>query len=58
MKHYGPYDRLYESFTEPYAYMEEQGYKIVGQARTCYIDGIWNQVDPEKCLSIIQIPIV
>ena len=24
---------------------------------TCYIDGIWNQEDPEKWLSIIQIPI-
>ena len=37
--------------------MEEQGYKISGQARTSYIDGIWNQEDPEKWLSIIQIPI-
>ena len=57
MKHYGPYDRFYESFTEAYAYMEENGYKIAGQPRTCYIDGIWNQEDPEKWLSIIQIPI-
>ena len=30
---------------------------IAGQPRTCYIDGIWNQDDPEKWLSIIQIPI-
>ena len=37
MKHYGPYDRFYESFTEAYAYMEENGYKIAGQPRTCYI---------------------
>ena len=57
MKHYGPYDRFYESFTEAYAYIEEQGYKVTDHPRTCYIDGIWNQEDPEKWLSIIQIPI-
>ena len=57
MKHYGPYDRFHESFTEAFAYMEEQGYRIAGLPRTCYIDGIWNQEDPEQWLSIIQIPI-
>ena len=57
MKHYGPYDRFYESFTEAYAYMEAHGYKVADHPRTCYIDGIWNQEDPEKWLSIIQIPI-
>ena len=57
MKHYGPYDRFYESFTEAYAYMEEHGYKVADHPRTCYIDGIWNQEDSEKWLSIIQIPI-
>ena len=50
----GPYDRFYESFTEAYAYMES---KVTGHSRHCYIDGIWNQEDPEKWLSIIQIPI-
>ena len=57
MKHYGPYNRFYESFTEAFAYMEEKEYKIADYPRTCYIDGIWNQEDPEKWLSIIQIPI-
>ena len=57
MKHFGPYERFHESFTEAFAYIEEQGYKIAGHPRTCYIDGIWNQEDPEKWLSIIQIPI-
>ena len=28
-----------------------------GQHRTCYIDGARNQEDPEKWLSVIQIPI-
>ena len=57
IKHYGPYNRFYESFTEAFAYMEEKEYKIADHPRTCYIDGIWNQEDPEKWLSIIQIPI-
>ena len=50
MKHVGPYERFYESFTEAFRYIEEQGYKVAGQHRTCYIDGAWNQEDPEKWL--------
>ena len=57
MKHVGPYERFYESFTEALTYMEEQGYKMAGALRTSYIDGAWNQENPEKWLSIIQIPI-
>ena len=57
MKHIGPYERFYESFTEAFRYIEKHGYKVVGQHRTCYVDGVWNQEDPEKWLSIIQIPI-
>ena len=57
LKHVGPYERFHESFTEAFTYMEEQGYKIAGLPRTCYIDGAWNQEDPEQWLSIIQIPI-
>ena len=57
LKHVGPYERFYESFTEAFSYMEEQGYKLVGHPRASYIDGIWNQDDPEQWLSVIQIPI-
>ena len=57
MKHMGPYERFYESYAEAFNYMEEQGYRMVGNPRTCYIDGVWNQDDPERWLSIIQIPI-
>ena len=57
MKHIGPYERFYESFIEAFRYIDEQGYKPIGQHRTCYIDGVWNQEDPEKWLSVIQIPI-
>ena len=57
MKHVGPYERFHESYVEAFRYIEEHGYKPVGQFRTCYVDGVWNQEDPEKWLSIIQIPI-
>ncbi|MDD7724847.1 MAG: GyrI-like domain-containing protein, partial [Bacteroidales bacterium] len=57
MKHYGPYDRFYESYTELFKYIEENGYKVVGSPRASYIDGIWNQEDPEKWLSLIQVPV-
>lgn len=57
MKHYGPYDRFYESYTKLFKYIDEQGYKITDHPRCCYIDGIWNQADPEKWLSIIQVPV-
>lgn len=58
MKHIGPYDKFYQSYTELFQYIEKQGYRITGQPRCCYVDGIWNQPDPEKWLSIIQVPVV
>lgn len=54
----GPYDKFYQSYTELFQYIEKQGYRITGQPRCCYVDGIWNQPDPEKWLSIIQVPVV
>ena len=57
MKHYGPYNRFYESYTELFKYVEQNGYRIVGKPRCSYIDGIWNQENPELWLSIIQVPV-
>lgn len=57
LKHIGPYDRFYQSYAEMFKYIEEQGYKIVGDLRCVYVDGAWNQDDPEKWLSIIQVPV-
>ena len=58
MKHVGPYDRFYQSYVELFKYAEEQGYQIAGAPRTCYIDGCWNQEDPEKWLSLVQLPVI
>ena len=35
----------------------KEGYKIVDAPRAVYIDGIWNQEDPAKWLTIIQVPV-
>jgi len=57
MKHYGPYDRFYQSYIELFKYIEENGYKVTGNPRCCYVDGAWNQEDPEKWLSIVQVAV-
>ena len=56
MKVYGPYDRLYQNYIDLFAWMEKEGWKVVGQPRAVYVDGVWNQKDPEKWLTIIQVP--
>ena len=57
IKHIGPYERFHETFAKAFAYIEEQGYRQAGHMRTSYIDGAWNQENPEQWLSVVQIPI-
>ena len=38
-------------------YLEKEGYKIVDAPRAVYVDGIWNQEDADKWLTIIQVPV-
>lgn len=55
-KCFGPYDRLPQHYMEIFAYLDKEGYKITGKPRASYVDGIWNQEDPEKWMTIVQIP--
>ena len=57
VKHIGPYDKFSETFTEAVKYLEAQGMRISGSPRFSYIDGPWNQEDPQKWVSEIQIPV-
>ena len=57
MKVYGPYTKLRESYIELFAEIAKMGYEIADSPRACYVDGIWNQEDPEKWLTIIQVPV-
>lgn len=57
VKCYGPYESLYQHYIDAFAYIANEGYEIVDAPRACYIDGCWNQSDPSKWLTIIQIPV-
>lgn len=57
MKHYGPYENLYNSYIELFRYIDRQGLRKAGAPRCCYVDGIWNQEDVNKWLTIIQVPV-
>lgn len=57
MKCYGTYEKMPQNYRDVYAYIEKEGYKIIGELRANYVDGIWNESDPEKWLTIIQVPV-
>ena len=57
MKVYGPYNRLNENIREVLEWIEANGYTITYPPRYSYVDGIWNQEDQEKWLTIIQVPV-
>lgn len=57
LKVYGPYEKLTQSYIDLFNQLDKEGYKIVDSPRANYIDGIWNQEDPEKWLTIIQVPV-
>ena len=57
MKCYGPYQHMHEHFTEIFHYISDHGYRVTAPHRTQYVEGPWNQKDPEKWLIIIQVPV-
>lgn len=57
IKCYGSYHHLNESFAEIIRYIDDHGYRVSGLYRMQYVEGSWNQKDPEKWLAIIQVPV-
>ena len=55
--HKGAYEQLGEAYAFIMKYAEENGYKIAGFSRECYIDGIWNKDSVDDWLTEIQLPI-
>ncbi|MEL1134540.1 MerR family transcriptional regulator [Desulfitobacterium sp. THU1] len=55
--HKGAYDLLGEAYAYIMKYANENGYKVNGLARECYIDGVWNKDDVNEWLTEIQLPI-
>lgn len=55
--HRGAYDNIGEAYAYIMRYAEENGYRVCGLARECYIDGVWNKDSEEEWLTEIQLPV-
>lgn len=55
--HKGAYSKLANSYGEIFVWMDENGYKPIGNSRESFIDGCWNKDDPSEWLTEIQIPV-
>ena len=53
----GSYDEIGEAYAYIMKYAKDNGYKVSGLSRECYIDGIWNKESVEDWLTEIQLPI-
>ena len=45
---YGPYSKLRERYIEFFAKIAKMGYTVADAPRTCYVEELWNQENPEK----------
>lgn len=57
MKVYGLHSQLEASRVRLIAEIAKRGYRIVATPRYNYVDGAWNQQNPKKWLTIIQVPV-
>lgn len=57
MKVFGSYDKLYQAYLDVFAWIEKEGYKVSGEPRANYVDGVWNEENPDRWLTIIQVPV-
>lgn len=55
--HHGSYDNFEEVVTDILHFIEENGYKIIGEARFCYIHGIWDYDNVDDWLTEVQVPV-
>lgn len=56
--HKGSYSEFPKAYATILKYIEENNYKICGNIRENYIDGVWNKDSEEEWLSEIQIPVM
>ena len=55
--HKGSYAKFPESYQAILKYIEDNNYKICGNIREVYIDGVWNKDSEDEWLSEIEIPV-
>ncbi len=58
ISHRGSYDLLNKTWSEVFAYLENNGYALADHPRFVYIDGVWNCEKEEDWLTEIQCPVV
>ena len=57
MKCRGTFEHLPQQYKELQDYMKEHGFEASGPRRIKLVEYLWNQNDPEKWFSIIQVPV-
>lgn len=57
IKAVGPFSRLSERNAELNEYLKEHGFQVCGPRRIQFVECLWNQKNPEKWLSVIQVPV-
>ncbi|MGN0807698.1 MAG: GyrI-like domain-containing protein [Candidatus Coproplasma sp.] len=57
IQHKGAYADMRSSYNEIIKYIEDNGLKIDGFPRECYIDGCWNKQNEDDYLTEIQFPV-
>jgi len=55
--HKGSYNKLRESYTFIFKWIEDNNYEFIDNPRESYIDGIWNKKNEEDWLTEIQVPV-
>ena len=55
--HSGPYDSLGQAYAFAVNWAQQSGYEISETPRECYIDGMWNKVNPADWLTEIELPV-
>ncbi|MBR1499910.1 MAG: MerR family transcriptional regulator [Bacteroidaceae bacterium] len=57
MKCQGPHNHFTEQFAELQDYIKEHEFQVSGPRRIRFVKSMWNQKNPEKWLSVIQVPV-
>jgi effector-binding domain-containing protein len=56
-KHYGGFDRIFETYSFLYEWIESNGYRVAGEGRSSAIHGPWDCDNSEDYLLEVQIPV-
>jgi len=55
--HQGPYENLKLAYVAITGWIEDNGYRIIGNEREIYLKGEWNSDSPEEYVTEIQFPV-